>query len=54
MRLQQWKSNGWLQVHQTTPNQITDLLAIVIFLQTGSSASPQTRLFNFAIQQRKT
>ena len=29
MRLQQWKSNGWLQAHQTTPSQITDLLAIV-------------------------
>jgi len=29
MRLQQWKDNGWLQVHQTTPAQIGDLLAIV-------------------------
>lgn len=29
MRLQQWKSNGWLQTHQTTPAQIADLLAIV-------------------------
>jgi len=29
MRVQQWKSNGWLQSHQTTPSQITDLLAIV-------------------------
>ncbi|TAE78239.1 MAG: hypothetical protein EAZ65_04865 [Verrucomicrobia bacterium] len=29
MRLQQWKANGWLQSHQTTPAQIADLLAIV-------------------------
>ena len=29
MRLQQWKANGWLQAHQTTPAQIADLLAIV-------------------------
>lgn len=29
MRLQQWKTNGWLQAHQTTPSQIADLLAIV-------------------------
>jgi uncharacterized protein (UPF0332 family) len=29
MRLQQWKVNGWLQSHQTTPAQIADLLAIV-------------------------
>jgi hypothetical protein len=29
MRLQQWKANGWLQAHQTTPAQIRDLLAIV-------------------------
>jgi hypothetical protein len=29
MRLQQWKANGWLQAHQTTPSQIADLLAIV-------------------------
>lgn len=29
MRLQQWKANGWLQAHQTTQAQITDLLAIV-------------------------
>lgn len=29
MRLQQWKANGWLQAHQTTPAQIVDLLAIV-------------------------
>ena len=29
MRLQQWKTNGWLQAHQTTPGQIADLLAIV-------------------------
>lgn len=29
MRLQQWKTNGWLQAHQTSPAQITDLLAIV-------------------------
>ena len=29
MRLQQWKANGWLQTHQTTPAQIADLLAIV-------------------------
>jgi hypothetical protein len=29
MRLQQWKTNGWLQAHQTTPAQIADLLAIV-------------------------
>ena len=29
MRLQQWKNNGWLQTHQTTPSQIADLLAIV-------------------------
>ena len=29
MRLQQWKANGWLQTHQTTPTQIADLLAIV-------------------------
>jgi uncharacterized protein (UPF0332 family) len=29
MRLQQWKSNGWLQTHQTTAAQIADLLAIV-------------------------
>lgn len=29
MRLQQWRSNGWLQAHQTTPAQIRDLLAIV-------------------------
>jgi hypothetical protein len=29
MRLQQWKANGWLQAHQTTPGQIADLLAIV-------------------------
>lgn len=29
MRLQQWKANGWLQAHQTTPAQIGDLIAIV-------------------------
>jgi hypothetical protein len=29
MRLQQWKANGWLQAHQTTPAQIADLFAIV-------------------------
>lgn len=29
MRLQQWKSNGWLQAHRTSPAQIADLLAIV-------------------------
>lgn len=29
MRLRQWKTNGWLQAHQTTPAQIADLLAIV-------------------------
>jgi hypothetical protein len=29
MRLRQWKSNGWLQTHQTSPAQIADLLAIV-------------------------
>lgn len=29
MRLQQWAANGWLRPHQTTRQQITDLLAIV-------------------------
>lgn len=29
MRLQQWASNGWLRPHQTTKQQIADLLAIV-------------------------
>jgi hypothetical protein len=29
MRLQQWKANGWLQAHQTTPSQIAGLLAVV-------------------------
>ncbi len=29
MRLQQWASNGWLRPHQTTKQQISDLLAIV-------------------------
>lgn len=29
MRLLQWKANGWLQAHQTSPAQIADLLAIV-------------------------
>ena len=29
MRLQQWAANGWLRPHQTTPQQIADLLAIV-------------------------
>ena len=29
MHLQQWKANGWLQVHQTTPAQIAALFAIV-------------------------
>lgn len=28
MRLLQWKDNGWLQAHQTTPAQIANLLAI--------------------------
>jgi hypothetical protein len=29
MRLQQWAANGWLRPHQTTRQQIADLLAIV-------------------------
>lgn len=29
MRLQQWAANGWLRPHQTTKQQISDLLAIV-------------------------
>lgn len=29
MRLQQWAANGWLRPHQTTQQQISDLLAIV-------------------------
>ena len=29
MRLQQWATNGWLRPHQTTPQQVADLLAIV-------------------------
>lgn len=29
MRLQQWAANGWLRPHQTTRQQISDLLAIV-------------------------
>lgn len=29
MRLQQWAANGWLRPHQTTRQQIYDLLAIV-------------------------
>lgn len=29
MRLKQWASNGWLRPHQTTKQQIADLLAIV-------------------------
>ena len=29
MHLQQWRANGWLQLHQTTPSQIAALLAIV-------------------------
>ena len=29
MNLQQWASNGWLRPHQTSPQEIQDLLAIV-------------------------
>lgn len=29
MRLQQWAANGWLRPHQTNPQQIAALLAIV-------------------------
>jgi hypothetical protein len=29
MRLQQWAANGWLRPHQTTKQQVSDLLAIV-------------------------
>ena len=29
MSLQQWANNGWLRPHQTSPQEIQDLLAIV-------------------------
>jgi hypothetical protein len=29
MRLQQWATNGWLRPHQTSKQQVSDLLAIV-------------------------
>lgn len=29
MSLQQWADNGWLRQHQTSPQEITDLFAIV-------------------------
>lgn len=29
MTLQQWAGNGWLRLHQTSPQEIQDLLAIV-------------------------
>ena len=28
MSLQSWLSNGWLVTHQTSPQEITDLLAV--------------------------
>ena len=29
MSLQDWERNGWLQGHQTSPNEIRDLLGVV-------------------------
>jgi hypothetical protein len=29
MSLQSWASNGWLRIHQTSPQEITELLAMV-------------------------
>ncbi len=29
MTLKQWADNGWLRAHQTSPQEIADLLAVV-------------------------